>query len=116
MISDFFNAFDKIKEKYNLVQRERTTLFGVKIETWTFPDALNAKGWVIEYKYGFRFAGNCFYDVVDDCIKFIGIVNVEPSNYDYKIKSLREMFDNEQIKMKQHRLKNKMEKIEGDFV
>lgn len=116
MISDFFNAFDKIKEKYNLFQRERTTLFGTKTETWTFPDALNAFGFVVEYKLGLKFADKCYYDADDDCIKFIGIVPVEPSNYDYKIKSLREMFDNEQIKMKQHRLKNKMEKIKVDFV
>lgn len=116
MISDFLNTFDEIKEKYNLVKRERTTLFGAKIETWTFPDALNAKGFVVEYKFGFKFAGQCFYDAVDDCIKFIGIVPVEPSNYDYKIKSLREMFIKAQLKMKHYRMEKRIEKIEGDFV
>lgn len=115
MISDFV-AFDKIKEKYNLVQCELTTIVGDKIETWTFQDALNAKGFVVEHKLGLRFANKCLYDEDDDCIKFIGLVPVEQSNYDYKIKSLREMFDNEQIKMKQYRLKNKMEKIKEDFV
>lgn len=115
IIYDSFKAFNEIKEKYNLVQRERTTLFGAKIDTWTFPDALGARGFVIEYKLGLRFAGKCFYDTDDDTIKFIGIVPVEPSEYDNKIKSLREMFVKAQLKMKEHRMKNKIEKIEGDF-
>ena len=116
MISDSFGAFGEIREKYNLVKRERTTLFGATIDTWTFPDALNAKGVVVEYKLGLRFAGQCFYDTVDDCIKFIGLVPVEPSNYDYKIKSLREMFIKAQIQMKHYRMEKRIEKIEKDFV
>lgn len=115
MINDTFKAFEGIKEKYGLVQCKRTTLFGAKIDTWAFPDALNANGFVIEHIFGLRFADKCFYDADDDCIKFIGMVNVEPSNFDYKIKSLREMFVNAQIKMKQHRMENKIERIKGDF-
>ena len=110
-----YRAFEKIKEKYNLVQREKTTLFGANIDTWTFSDALNARGFVIEYKLGLRFAGKCFYDADDDCIKFVGIVNVEQSNFDDKIKSLREMFDKASIKMKHYRMEKRIEKIEGDF-
>lgn len=114
MIEDSIKAFDEIKGKYNLVSK-RTTIFGFNLDTWTFPDALNAKGFAIGYKLGLRFADKCFYDSEDDDIKFIGVVTVEPSNYEYKIKSLREMFDIAKLKMKQYRMKNKIKDIEKDF-
>lgn len=110
-----YRAFKKIKEKYNLVQREKTTLFGANIDTWTFSDALNAKGFVIEQKLDFRFAEKCLYDSKNDYIKFVGIVPIEPSNYDAKIRTLREMFEKAQFEMKQYRMEKRIEKIEGDF-
>ena len=55
------------------------------------------------------------YDADDDCIKFIGLVPVESSNYDYKIISLREMFDKAQLDMKQYRMENRIKKLDGDF-
>lgn len=115
MIYDTVKAFEEIKEKYNLVQCELTTIVGDKIETWTFPDALNAKGFAVVDKLGLKFANKCLYDADNDCITFIGLVPVESSNYDYKIISLREMFDNAQLDMKQYRMENRIKKLDGDF-
>jgi hypothetical protein len=115
MIYDTVKAFEEIKEKYNLVHNESLTLCGVKIDDWTFSDALNAKGFVIEYKLGFRFAEKCLYDSKYDFIKFVGIVFVEPSNYDSKIRKLREMFDKAQFDMKQYRIEKRIKKLDGDF-
>ena len=111
MIEDSFKAFDEIKEKYNLVKRKTTDFLGAKMDTWTFSDALNAMGFVIGYKLGFAFAEKCFYDTVDDCIKFVGVIPIEPSNFDNKIKSLREMFDKANLRMKQYRMKNELKKL-----
>ena len=116
MIEDSWKAFDEIKEKYNLVKRETTTFLGAELETWTFSDALNAMGSVIWYRLGLHFAEKCFYDTIDDCIKFIGVIPIEPSNFDNKIKSLREMFDKANLRMKQYRMKKRIEEIKGDFV
>lgn len=115
MIYDTVKAFEEIKEKYNLVQCELTTIVGDKIETWTFPDALNAKGFAVEDKLGLKFANKCLYDADDDCIKFIGLVLVVPNNYDSKVRKLREMFDKAQFDMKQYRMENRIKKLDGDF-
>lgn len=106
-----YRAFIEIKEKFNLVQH---AVIG-DWTSWTFPDAINAKGFVVEYKLGLRFAEKCVYDSKNDYIKFVGIVPIEPSNFDDKIKSLREMFDKASIKMKHYRMEKRIEKIEGDF-
>lgn len=116
MIEDSFKAFDEINEKYNLVKRKTIDFLGAKMDTWTFSDALNAMGFVVGYKLGFKIAEKCFYDTVDDCIKFIGVVPIEPSNFDNKIKSLREMFDKANLRMKQYRMIKRIEEIKGDFV
>lgn len=106
-----YRAFNKIKEKYNFIQH---AVIGDWV-SWTFPDALNAKGFVIEQKLDFRFAEKCLYDSKNDYIKFVGIVPIEPSNYDAKIRTLREMFEKAQFEMKQYRMEKRIEKIEGDF-